>query len=229
MSDYIGIKVAGGRIKHVLNALEKAAKRVHCYAIKNNQETLKIDFFYIKSDKKPEQIGNLIIKDLKDLKKGEIAAVLILRLESKKLHVFVNYKPDNVEQHFSVNFNTDATKKVSDTTNKYLQYGTYITPDILTVKESEARTLEEQIENDIEEDIFIEEELEKGPEEDRKVVVEHKKKTKKKGFSFIKLILFFFYGIFAAALILLLAALSFKEVSIKELLKLIGINLNINF
>ena len=159
------------------------------------------------------------------------AADLILRMDGTKLFVYVKYKPEGIDQHFSVNFNTDISKTTinteSEKTNKYLQYGTYISPDILTLDESDARTLEEQIKDDIEEDIFIEEELKKKPDADNSVVsgTTHIKKR----FSFLKLILFFFYGIFAAALILLLVALTFKEVSINEIFKIIGINLNINF
>ncbi len=232
MIDYIGIKVAGGKIKQILDVDKKVAKRIHCNTIKNNQNTLKIDFFIIKTGKNPKSIGNLVVKDLNSLSKGDNAADLVLRMDGTKLLVYVKYKPEGIDQHFSVNFNTDISKNTvyteSDKTNKYLQYGTYISPDILTPEESDARTIEEQINDDIEEDIFIEEELEKKADTDKSVVQDDKNK-KKKGFSFLKLILFFFYGIFAAALILLLVALTFKEVSINEIFKMIGINLNINF
>ena len=109
MSDFIGIKVAGGRIKQVLGVSDRRVKTVHCYTVKNNQETLRIDFFYQSSGKKPVLVGNLVIKDLKYLSKGDIAADLVLRNQNKKLHVFVNYKPEGIEQHFSVDFKLEPS------------------------------------------------------------------------------------------------------------------------
>lgn len=220
MDDYIGIKIAGGRIKRVLNASDRRAKAVHCYTVKNNQETLKIEFYFTVSGKKPEIIGNLALKDLKFLSKGDIAADLILKNKDNRLHVFVNYKPDGVEQHFAVDFEINTLKGKTVNKDIYLEYGTFITSS----GNSDSRTLEEQIEQDIEEDIFVEEELDSGSNSDKSIVVEEKKR-----FSLVKFILFFFYGILAAGLILLLIALTFEEVSINELLKMIGLNFNLKF
>jgi hypothetical protein len=221
LNGFIGIKVAGGRVKQILNIADRRAKTVHCYTVKNNQETLKIDFYCTFSGKKPEIIGNLALKDLKFLSKGDIAADLVLRMQNRRLHAFVTYKPEGMEQHISVDFKIPSLKNKTEKHNKYLQYGTYITSKGI----SDSRSLEEQIQQDIEEDLYIEEELSGSRVKDNNVVVEKKKKK----LSPLKFVLFFFYGIFAAALILLLVALTFKEVSINELLKMIGINYNLKF